>query len=390
MHMVARALIFMLCLSAAPAAADDSAEANKIFVEAMRLIQGALQKPEGLPYLEDLENGIARLKEIMEKYPGSDLAVRLISGDPVVGGVSLQQIEEFTKEKRRDILIWLCSSELAPPSSLDPFSDERCKPYLDVVAARYVNTREDFDGALTLAHMIEDVSMRDSAFVSVGMAWIKARDFKSAIDLTPEIGDPDRSDLLLKYAAEERGKAEGLEAGYATAALIEDEATRQEALYRVDRMRSDDMKNQLFRGRGDIDAAFAMVPELKSSKARDELLQRMVWTMLKQRDLEAWLPRALEAATRVTDVRDRDSSLRDVAEGHARLEEVNEILSIADLASETGVQRGWILLIAVRTYTSLEDIESARNLADRIVEEEPKSRALRFIVRAEERLERRQ
>ena len=258
------------------------------------------------------------------------------------------------------------------------------------MAARYVNTREDFNGALTLAHMIEDVSMRDSAFVSVGMAWIKARDFESAIDLTPEIGDPDRSDLLLKYAAEERGKAEGLEAGYATAALIEDEATRQEALYRVDRMRSDDMKNQLFRGRGDIDAASAMVPELKSFKARDELLRRMVLTMLKQRDLEAWLPRALEAATRVTDVRDRDSSLRDVAEGYARLEEVNEILSVADLALETGVQRDWILLIAVRTCTRLEDIESAKDLADRIVAEEPKSRALRFIVRAEERLERRQ
>ena len=49
-----RVLVFMLCLSVVSAAADDSAEANKLFVEAMGLIQGALQKPEGLPYLEDL------------------------------------------------------------------------------------------------------------------------------------------------------------------------------------------------------------------------------------------------------------------------------------------------------------------------------------------------
>lgn len=106
----------------------------------------------------------------MERYPGSDLAVRLISGDPVVGGVSLQRIEEFAQEKRRDSLIWLCSSPLEPPNSLDPFFDERCNPYLDIVAARYVNVREDFEGALALAGAIEDARMRDSAFVSIGMA----------------------------------------------------------------------------------------------------------------------------------------------------------------------------------------------------------------------------
>ena len=37
----------------------------------------------------------------MEKHPGSDLAVRLISANPVVGGVSLQQVEEFAEEKGR-------------------------------------------------------------------------------------------------------------------------------------------------------------------------------------------------------------------------------------------------------------------------------------------------
>lgn len=174
------------------------------------------------------------------------------------------------------------------------------------------------------------------------------------------------------------------------AALIEDESARQEALYRVDRMRSDEMRRELFRGAGDIDAAFAMVPELKSSKARDELLRRMVLTIVKRYHLETWLPRALEAATRMTDVMNRDSSLRDVAQGYARLRKVDEILSIADMASETGTQRDWILLIAVSTYTRLEDIESASDLAKHIGQEEPRSRADRFITRAEERLRRRQ
>lgn len=209
------------------------------------------------------------------------------------------------------------------------------------------------------------------------------------IGLAPEIGDSGRRDFLLKYAAEERGKAEGVEAGYATAVLIQDESTRQDALCQVDRLRSDAMRNQLFRGRGDIDAAFAMVPELKSFKARDGLLRRMVWTMVKQRDLETWLSRALEAATQVTDVRDRDSSLRDVAAGYGRLKDVEEILSIANLASETGTQRDWILLIAVSAYTRLEDVDSAKDLADRIAQEEPKNRALAFISRAEQQLERR-
>ena len=139
----------------------------------------------------------ARLKAIVETYPGSDLAVRLISGDAVVGGASLRQIEEFTGEKRNDILIYLCSSLPDRPDSLDPFSDERCKPYLDTVAARYANIHDDFDMALTLARTIEDVRMRGSAFVSIGMAWIKAKDFESVIGLSPEIERPDRRDFLL-------------------------------------------------------------------------------------------------------------------------------------------------------------------------------------------------
>ena len=271
-----------------------------------------------------------------------------------------------------------------------PFSDERCKPYLNTVAARYVNVHDDFDRGLALTRTIEDAWTRDSAFVSIGMAWVGAKDFESVIALVPEIAAAGRRGRLLQHAAEERAKAEGLEAGYAIAALIEDDSTRQEALYRVDRMRSDEMRNELFRGSGDIDAAFAMVPELKSSKARDELLRRMVWTIVKRYHFETWLPRALEAATRMTDVMNRDSGLREVAQGYARLRKVDEILSITDLASEAGTQRDWILLMAVSTYTRLEDIESARDLAERIGQEEPRSRADRFITRAEKRLRRRQ
>ena len=89
-------------------------------------------------------------------------------------------------------IIWLCSSLREPTDSLDPFSDERCKPYLNTVAARYASVHDDFERGLALARTIEDAWTRDSAFVSIGMAWVGAKDFESVIALVPEIADAGR------------------------------------------------------------------------------------------------------------------------------------------------------------------------------------------------------
>jgi len=73
----------------------DRAAANKLFVEAVQLVKTA--EEEGLtehrrPHMaEALEEALAKLNEIFEDYPSTDLAVKLISGQHI-GAISLEDV----------------------------------------------------------------------------------------------------------------------------------------------------------------------------------------------------------------------------------------------------------------------------------------------------------
>jgi TPR repeat protein len=73
----------------------DTAAANKLFVEAVQLVKTA--EEEGLtkhrrPHMaEALEEALAKLNEIFEDYPSTDLAVKLISGQHI-GAISLEDV----------------------------------------------------------------------------------------------------------------------------------------------------------------------------------------------------------------------------------------------------------------------------------------------------------
>ena len=75
-------LIAILCLSIAPAAADDPAQANRLLVEAAKLFRQANQT-EAAERLASLERTFAKLNEIIKAHPSSDLAVRLITDQPI-------------------------------------------------------------------------------------------------------------------------------------------------------------------------------------------------------------------------------------------------------------------------------------------------------------------
>ena len=65
---------------------EDTAAANKLFVEAVQLVK-----------LADPEKAFRKLNEIVDDYPSTDLAVKLISGQDT-GSISL---EDVTKEAER-------------------------------------------------------------------------------------------------------------------------------------------------------------------------------------------------------------------------------------------------------------------------------------------------
>ena len=92
-------LVCVLCLSVAPVAADDPAQANRLLVEAVRLIQAAEAEKAATEKLSLLQSALAKLNEIVEGHPSTDLAVKLITGQEI-GNLSMASLETAIKALR--------------------------------------------------------------------------------------------------------------------------------------------------------------------------------------------------------------------------------------------------------------------------------------------------
>jgi hypothetical protein len=100
MRRIAAILIAItLLFSAGATLADDTASANKLFVEAVKLVKSAEGEKSFEKTLSVMEEALARLYKIIDDYPSSDLAVKLISGQSV-GGVSLEDVGEAAVRAR--------------------------------------------------------------------------------------------------------------------------------------------------------------------------------------------------------------------------------------------------------------------------------------------------
>ena len=100
MRRIAATLIAItLLFSAGATLADDTASANKLFVEAVKLVKSAEGEKSFEKTLSVMEEALARLYKIIDDYPSSDLAVKLISGQSV-GGISLEDVGEAAVRAR--------------------------------------------------------------------------------------------------------------------------------------------------------------------------------------------------------------------------------------------------------------------------------------------------
>ena len=92
---VVEALIF----SVGSTLADDTSEANELFVEAVKLVKSVENAEGSIEKAVVLEEALSKLNEIVDDYPSSDLAVKLISGQSV-GGISLEDVGEAAVRAR--------------------------------------------------------------------------------------------------------------------------------------------------------------------------------------------------------------------------------------------------------------------------------------------------
>ena len=89
--MMVRLLFVLLYLTAMPASADDTAEANRLFVESVKLLLQADALDAETDKLPLLEQALSKLNGIIDQHPSSDLAVKLITNQSI-GDISISNV----------------------------------------------------------------------------------------------------------------------------------------------------------------------------------------------------------------------------------------------------------------------------------------------------------
>ena len=98
---MAKSLFFacIFCLLASPTLANESAQANMLMIEAVKLIQASEREPSAEGKFRLLERAHGNLLAIIERYPSTDLAVTLATGQRV-GNISLHTVRQAMDQAR--------------------------------------------------------------------------------------------------------------------------------------------------------------------------------------------------------------------------------------------------------------------------------------------------
>ncbi|MDC0360831.1 hypothetical protein OAN80_03520 [Alphaproteobacteria bacterium] len=167
-------LSLMMATVSGALASDDSAKANSLFVEAVQLIQTSQNILNDKEKLEQLDKALSKLNKIIDRYPSSDLAVKLISGQSI-GNINLETVAESIKEVEDNAKKDACYE--AP------------------------TTKCVFVIALSEAKTIEDAYGRSGALSGIAEAQAKAGDIKHLLLLRRRLkmllGAPGRCVTLL-------------------------------------------------------------------------------------------------------------------------------------------------------------------------------------------------
>jgi len=91
--------VIALMFNVESASAGDHSEANRLFVEAVKLFNAAEDKKSAVGRLDALEGALAKFYEILDEHSSSDLAAKLISAQDQ-GGVSLEQVSDAAVRAR--------------------------------------------------------------------------------------------------------------------------------------------------------------------------------------------------------------------------------------------------------------------------------------------------
>ena len=148
-----------LCWSAFPVQASDESPANRLFVEAAKLIQVAEEEAGAARKLELLKRAKHKLERIVDSHPSSGLAVKLISGQKI-GTVSLAGLDDEIEVA----VIHACPQA----------------PTLDCVLSTAVATAKTIEDAYTRAWTFAEISAARAKAGYIAEAFATAKTIENA------------------------------------------------------------------------------------------------------------------------------------------------------------------------------------------------------------------
>ena len=153
-----------------PTQASDESHANRLFVEATKLIQAAEEEAVATRKLDLLKDAKRKLDTIVDRHPSSRLAVELVSGQNI-GTVSLPGLVDAIE----DAVVHVCSQTPTPACLLSL--------------------------AVTAAEKIEDAYSRSSTLADIAKAQAAAGGIEEALATIETLEDADPVGALVSIAA---------------------------------------------------------------------------------------------------------------------------------------------------------------------------------------------
>jgi len=232
-------LISVLCLSAVTVSADDPAQANRLLVEAMKSLQAAEKEQEAAQKLALQKSALAKLNEIVDNHPSSDLAVKLITNQEI-GSLSLpkllETIDATEQQTARELSFeYLDANNLEEVAArLNRIADPAFRQkVLDWILLRLSAADAKPEDRMFFARLVEDTHARDDHFQTIATDQAIGKNHQAALSIAESIQSEFKREVVRKEVAVSHARAGDVENALTLAQQVQNMDIRNEILEAV-------------------------------------------------------------------------------------------------------------------------------------------------------------